>query len=324
MGFFQQVGATPSAGPDGTVKAVRIDGYGTPPVVEDVPNPVAGPGRVVVETAGAALNPLDLKIAAGYMTDFFPVELPYTLGTDVSGTIAAVGPGVTGRRVGDRVVARLDPSTGGAFAERVAVPADQLVTVPDSIPLFLAPGTATAAATAWQALLEIADVRPGQRVLVHGGTGGVGGFAVQFARRLGAHVITTVSSGAVALAEELGADDVVDHATGDFGAVVSGIDVVIDTVGTPAVAERSLDVLQPGGLYIAVPAPPDAERAAARGLRAEFVVHASDPTRLATVLGLIADGGRIPLDSTLPLGQGPDALRRLAEGHARGKIILTR
>jgi NADPH:quinone reductase-like Zn-dependent oxidoreductase len=304
------------------VKATRLSGYGAPPALDEVEDPKPGRNEVLVRVAGAAANPLDLKIAAGYMRDFFPVEFPYTLGTDVAGSVVEVGADVTGRAVGDAVVARLDPSAGGAFAELAVVPADQIVPAPAAIPLSRAAGAVTAAATALQALTEVADVQPGYTVLVHAGAGGVGSFAVQVARRLGAQVVTTVSKAGVDLAAELGAQQVIDYRERDFASEVSDVDVVIDTVGG-AVESRSLDVLRPGGLLVAVPQPPDVERAAARALRAEFVFHTSDAARLARAMSLIDDGLRVVVDSWYDLDEAAVALKHLAGGHAKGKVILT-
>jgi len=303
------------------VRAIQIDHYGDAPVLRDIEQPAPGAGEVLVRVAGAATNPLDLKITAGYMHDFFPVTFPYTLGTDVSGTITALGGRVEGWAVGDQVVARLDPSAGGGYAELAVVPADQLVPAPTSTPLFLASGAATAAATAWQAVSEIADLRAGQKVLIHAGAGGVGSFAVQMSHALGAHVITTASGPGLRIAQDLGADEVIDHTAAPFESHLDGIDVVIDTVGG-AVEVQSLEVLRPGGLLVAVPMPPDAERAAARGLRAEFLFHASNARRLRTAVEMVEAGTRILLDRRAALEEAPEALRYLAAGHAKGKIIL--
>ncbi len=306
------------------MKALQISHYGDTPTLRDVEVPTPRQGEVLVRVAGAATNPLDLKITAGYMHDFFPVTFPYTLGTDVSGTITAVGDRVERWAVGDQIVARLDPSAGGGYAELAVVPADQLVPAPTSTPLFLASGAATAAATAWQAVSEIADLHAGQKVLIHAGAGGVGSFAVQMAHTVGAHVIATASGTGLRLAQDLGADEVIDHTAGPFESQLHDVDVdvVIDTVGG-AVEQRSLQVLRAGGLLIAVPIPPDTDRAAARGLRAEFLFHASNPQRLHTVVDMLDADLRILLDRTLTLDAAPEALQYLAAGHAKGKIILT-
>jgi len=304
------------------VKAIQIGRYGDAPTLRDVEPPTPGPGEVLVRVSGAATNPLDLKITAGYMHDFFPVTFPYTLGTDVSGTITAVGGRVEGWAVGDQIVARLDPSAGGGYAEFAVVPVEQLVPAPTSVPLFLASGAVTAAATAWQAVSEIAGLQAGQKVLIHAGAGGVGSFAVQMSHTLGAHVITTASGPGLRIAQDLGADVVIDHTAGPFESQLDGIDVVIDTIGGDVEAQ-SLEVLRPGGLLVALPMPPDTERAAAHGLRAESLFHASDAQRLRTVVEMVDADTRILLDRRLTLVEAPEALRYLAAGHAKGKVILT-
>lgn len=304
------------------MKAIQITSYGATPTICDIEDSSTGPGDVLVRVAGAATNPLDLKITAGYMHDFFPVTFPYTLGTDISGTITAVGDGVVGWVVGDQVVARPDPSAGGAYAEFAVVPAEQLVAAPTSIPLFLASGAVTAAATAWQALTEVAHVQAGQRVLIQGGAGGVGSFAVQMAHKLNAHVITTASGAGLHIARDLGADQVIDYTAGPLQSQTTDVDIVIDTVGG-AVEAQSLDILRPGGLLVAVPMPPDTQRASARGLRAEFLLHSSDAQRLRTVVQMLDDDIWILLDRKVDLQQAPQALEHLAAGHAKGKIILS-
>ncbi|WP_413756072.1 NADP-dependent oxidoreductase [Streptomyces sp. MMBL 11-3] len=303
------------------MKALQYTAYGRGPVVGDVPEPVPGPGEVLVRVAGAALNPLDVKIGAGHVHEYFPITFPSTVGTDLAGTVERLGSGVTGWSVGDAVITRTDPTAGGAVAEYAAVPATGLVAAPTTIPLDVAAGLATAAATAWQAVTEIAELRSGQKVLVHAGAGGVGSFVIQLARRAGAHVVTTASGAAAELVRKLGADDVIDYTGVDFRTAVSDVDVVVDAVGGETEA-RSLDVLKPGGLLVSLPVPPDFERAAARGLRAEFLFHASDAERLAKVVAVANEGFEIVVDRTVRLSGAADAFDHLARGHAKGKVIV--
>ncbi|MGW4718980.1 NADP-dependent oxidoreductase [Nocardia sp. NPDC004260] len=303
------------------MKAIQISDYGERVVARDIPTPAIGPREVLVRVAGYAANPLDLKIVAGHMHDYFPVEFAYTLGTDLSGTIVAAGDDVNGWAAGNRVIARLDPSRGGAAAEYAVVPAAQLVRAPATVSLPLAAGLVTAAATAWQALTEVANVEPGQTVLVHGGAGGIGSFAVQFARDLGARVIATASGPGLGITDKLGAHQVIDYTTTDFTTVATEVDVVIDTIGGDTEI-RSLEVLNPGGLLVATPMPPDVERAATRGVRAEFVFHSSDPARLARVAEKIDSGTHILLDRMVPLTEATAALDYLDAGKAKGKVIL--
>lgn len=303
------------------MKALQYTAYGDRPVVVEIPEPVPGPGEVRVRVAGAALNPLDVKIGAGHVQEYFPITLPSVVGSDLAGTVERLGPGVTGWSVGDAVITRTDPTAGGAVAEFAVVPATSLVPAPTGIPLQVAAALATAAATAWQAVNEIADVRSGQKVLVHGGGGGVGGFVIQLARRAGAYVVTTASSAAADTVRKLGADEFIDYTSTDFRTVVSDVDVVIDSVGGQTEA-RSLDVLKPGGLLVALSVPPDFDRAAARGLRAEFVFHASDTDRLAKVVAVANEGLEVVVDRAVPLSSAADAFDYLAEGHAKGKVIV--
>ncbi|KAA0920582.1 NADP-dependent oxidoreductase [Streptomyces apricus] len=303
------------------MKALQYTAYGRGPVVGDVPEPVPGPGEVLVRVAGAALNPLDVKIGAGHVREYFPITFPSTVGTDLAGTVERLGSGVTGWSVGDAVITRTDPTAGGAVAEYAAVPATGLVAAPTTIPLDAAAGLATAAATAWQAVTEIAELKSGQKVLVHAGAGGVGSFVIQLARRAGAHVVTTASGAAAELVRKLGADDVIDYTGVDFRTAVSDVDVVVDAVGGETEA-RSLDVLKPGGLLVSLPVPPDFERAAARGLRAEFLFHASDAERLAKVVAVANEGFEIVVDRTVRLSGAADAFDHLARGHAKGKVIV--
>ncbi|MBN9741818.1 NADP-dependent oxidoreductase [Amycolatopsis sp. A1MSW2902] len=289
------------------MKALRITAFGAEATLAELPEPIPGPGQVVVDVVAAAANPLDLKIASEVMTDFFPVALPYVLGTDFSGRIATPG---AGWQVGDPVIGRLDPVAGGAFAEQVVLDAAHLVPAPSHLTLETAAGLPTAAATAWQALVEVADVHSGQTVLVHAAAGGVGSFAVQIARRLGARVVATASGSGVAIAEKLGADEVLDYRKTDFARELRGVDVVLDTVGGE-VGTRSRRVLKPGGLLVTTPAPADG---------AAFVFHASDAARLAKVADL---GLEVLVDRTCPLADGARALASLAEGHARGKVLLS-
>ena len=305
-----------------TMSALRIDGYGHRPALAQVPTPSAGPGQVLVEIAAAALNPLDVKLVAGHLADVFPVEsFPYTVGTDLSGTVAAVGCDVTDWKVGDQVIARTDPAAGGAVAEFAVVPQRHLASAPASVPLPVAAGIGTAAGTAWQALHEIADIRPGQTVLVHAAAGGVGHIAVQMAARAGARVVATTSPAGADVARRLGAHQIIDYTSTDFRTEISDVDVVVDTVGQDVEA-ASLDVLKPGGLLLALPVPPDTDRATARGRRAEFVVHQSDGKRLAAVAAEFDAGLELLVDRTLPLEDAAQALDVVAAGHAKGKVLV--
>ncbi|MEA1673285.1 NADP-dependent oxidoreductase [Nitrospirillum sp. BR 11163] len=304
------------------MKAFRIHGYAADPVIDTIDMPQPGAGQVLVRVAAASLNPLDVKLQRGYMEAFFPLAFPYTLGSDLSGTIEVVGDGVSGWRAGDRVVARTAPTSGGALAEFALVPADHLVRLADAVTFKRAAGVPTAAGTAWQALFEVARLGAGQTILIHAGAGGVGSFAIQFARQAGARVVATASGSGIAIAERLGADLVIDYRNQDFTKRVSDVDMVLDTIGGDTQA-RSYQVLRAGGFLASVAAPPDEAFAKAHGVDAAFVFHSSDGLRLAAVMDKVAAGTEVLIDRIVPCRDAIGAFHHQASGRARGKIVLT-
>ncbi len=304
------------------MKAARIAAYKAEPVVEDTPEPVIGAGEVLVRVAAAGLNPLDTKIQQGFMHDFFPVAFPYTLGTDLAGTVEQVGGDVKGWSVGDRVVARTDPPAGGAFAEVAVVPATHLVALPASVSFEQASGVPTTAGTAYQALFEVANMQPGQTVLIHAGAGGVGSFAIQLAHNAGARVIATASGDGLEIARRLGADQVIDYRSQAFEDVVSDVDIVLDTIGGET-QQRSFGVLRRGGYLAATASSPDEALATVHGVSASFVFHQSDAARLAMLIDQVASGKlAVLVDRTVPLNRLGDAFAYQASGRARGKVIV--
>ena len=304
------------------MKAARIHGYNTAPKLEDIPTPEIGSTDVLVRVAAASLNPLDVKLRDGIMHHFFPLSFPYTIGTDLAGTIEAVGADVTGWSVGEGVVARVDPTSGGALAEFAVVPAAYLVHAPNMVALEQAAGIGTAAPTAWQALFEIADLKKGQTILVHAGAGGVGSFAIQFARSAGARVIATASGDGIDIARRLGADQVIDYKAGSFADKVCDVDVVLDTVGGET-QQNSFAVLRAGGVLVSTVSPPDEALANAHGVTGVFFPHMSDARRLAKVVERIDAGAKILVDRIVALSSIEDAFERQASGRARGKILVT-
>lgn len=303
------------------MKAVRIHAYEADPVVEEIPEPEIAPDEVLVRVAAAALNPLDVKLQRGYLHEMFPVEFPHVLGTDLAGTIDQLGAEVTDWSVGDPVVARLDPSRGGAVAELAAVPAAQLVSAPSAVPIEQAAGIPTTGGTAYQALIEMAELKAGQTVLVHAAAGGVGSFAVQLAHKAGARVIATASGTGLDIAWRLGADEVIDYTTEDFAATVTDVDLVLDPVGGET-QQRSYSVLRDGGLLLALE-PPDLTGINGRDIKADFVIHMSNAERLRTVVEQVEDGTEVLIDRTVALDDFADGFAHQAAGHARGKILIT-
>src|SRR3954471_16723608 len=213
------------------MKAVRFHEYGEAGVLryEDVPRPVPGAGKVRLRVAATAFNPVDANIRAGFMQGPIPVTLPHTPGYDVAGTVDALGDGVDSVKAGDAVLGFLPMVADGASAEYVNAPAEGLGPAPSSIPLADAAALPSVGLTAWQALFEIGELASGQRVLVNGAGGAVGGFAVQLAKRAGAHVIATAGPRSGERVRALGADEVIDHTSTELAAAVSGpVEVLVN------------------------------------------------------------------------------------------------
>jgi NADPH:quinone reductase-like Zn-dependent oxidoreductase len=306
------------------MRAVRLHAYGAVDAVtlDEIAPPEMGDHEVLVRIAAASVNPLDVKLTSGILAEYFPLNFPYVLGSDLAGMVERVGSGVSGWQVGDRVIGRSDPVKGGAFAPSAVLPATHIAPAPANLPLDEAAGLPTAAGTAWQALFETADLRRGQTVLIHAGAGGVGSSAIQLARQAGAKVIATASAGNLALLRDLGADQTIDYQQGDFAAGLHNIDVVLDTLGGE-VQRRSFTVLRRGGRLVSVVAPPEAALARQHDVIASFVFHQTERARLNQVASLCEAGKLKPLiDRKMPLDAAGEALAHVAAGHARGKVLL--
>lgn len=266
-----------------TMRAITQTGFGGPGVLRltETARPEPGPAEVLVRIHAAAVNPTDAwhRATGGLAGADVP---PVPLGWDLSGTVEAVGIGVTLFRPGDEVFGMpRHPAPAGTYAEYATSPARHLAHKPAGLDHVRAAALPLAALTAWQALVDTADVRPGQRVLVHAAAGGVGHLAVQIAKSRGAYVIGTASAAKHAFVRSLGADEVVDYRTTDFAEAVSGVDVVVDTIGG-AYGPRSLRTLRPGGIVVSLASPDEAPLAgaAALGVRAVFMVVEADPAGL--------------------------------------------
>jgi NADPH:quinone reductase-like Zn-dependent oxidoreductase len=314
------------------MKAARVHQYGRieDVVLDDVSIPEVGLDEVLVQIEAASINPLDVKLISGSLHAYFPLTMPYSVGTDLSGTVVQSGRLAARFKKGDRVIGRLEPgpgngpqySRGGAFAQCAVVPARHLTSAPSTIELAESAGLPTAAGTAWQALFEGAYLKPGQTILVHAGAGGVGSFAVQLSKYIGARVIATASSANAQLVHTLGADQVVDYKSTDFSSVLDSIDVVFDTVGGETLSQ-SYRVLKPGGTLVTITGTPDQEQAKAHNISALRVAHESDAARLGLIVGLCDSGHlQVLVDRSFPLADARGALAYSASGRARGKILL--
>lgn len=327
------------------MKALAVSHYKQPLEVIDVPAPKPGQGEVLVEVTAAGLNQLDEKIRLGEFKQILPYRAPFVLGHDLAGTVLEAGSGVTGISVGDAVYARVRDGAIGTFAERIVVNQADLALAPRSISLEDAAGLPLVALTAWQALVEIGNVQPGQHVLIHAGAGGVGTIAIQLAKHLGATVATTASASNADFVRSLGADVVIDYRTQDFERELSGYDLVLDSLGAKNVV-KSLRVVKPGGLVIGISGPPTptfakdaglgkalqlAMGALSKSVRSEarklganyrFLLMRANGEQLKSIARLVDDGILRPIVSkTIEFDEIPAALEAFGSASTRGKII---
>jgi NADPH:quinone reductase-like Zn-dependent oxidoreductase len=307
-----------------TMRAVMFDSYGSPQVLtlKEVPSPQTAAGEVLVRVHAAGVNPLDWKVRAGHVKAWLQHRLPLIPGWDVSGVVEAVGSGVKAFKVGDAVYGMLDFTHNGAYAEYVATGTRNLAPKPGSIDHVHAAAVPLAALTAWQALFNVARLTLGQTVLIHGAAGGVGHFAVQFAKWKGARVIGTASSGNEGFLRELGADEVIDYRTRPFEEVVHDVDVVFDPIGGDT-QERSWKVLKKGGVLVATLGISSPEAATEHGVRGEGVMVGPDNAQLTQIATLIdAENVKPAVSAVLPLAEAARAHELSQTGHVRGKIVL--
>jgi NADPH:quinone reductase-like Zn-dependent oxidoreductase len=309
------------------MKAVRYHSYGGSEVLvyEDADRPVAGAGQVVVTVAGAAFNPLDVAIRAGFVQQVFPVAFPHVPNYDVAGVIAEVGEGVSGWSAGDAVVAFLPATEPGAAAEYVAAPAEALAAAPRAVELADAAALPSAGLTAWQALFEHASLKPGQSILVNGAGGAVGGYAVQLATQAGATVTATASARSAGRLRSYGADRIIDYTATPLPQAVAGqqFDVVLNLVRTsPEETAALAGLAADGGAFVSTTFP-DLDDAG-RGVRVVSLFARSDAAQLAELVARV-DAGDLQIDvaERRPLTDLPAVHDQAAAGQLPGKTILT-
>ncbi len=314
-----------------TMRAVVIDGTGAPDVmtVAEVEQPATANAEFLVKVIAAGVNPIDAKTRAGRGVSAL-LDFPAILGNDFSGIVVSSPYEGHPIKPGDEVYGMVGvPRFSGSYAEYVSVPSMSLTRKPKALSHVEAAGVPLAALTAWGMVVELAKAHEGQRILIHAGAGGVGHFAVQFARFFGAWVIATGSPRNVGWLRELGANEVIDHTTTRFDEVVSDVDVVIDLIGNvhDDTGTRSLSVLRPGGLIVNAPTGSwDSliDDAAAAGVRASRYKVSADGSTLAVISRLLESGDvRVFVDQVFPLEDAAAAHTALETGHTRGKIVLT-
>ncbi len=329
------------------MKACVVDHYGKDGLrAVDVPEPEVGDGDVLVKVSAAAINPLDTMLRNGEFKRLLKYRTPFVLGHDVAGVVTGVGSAVRDFQAGDEVYARPRDLRIGTFAELIAIDQDDVAPKPASLTLHEAGAVPLVSLAAWQALVDRADVQPGQKVLVHAGSGGLGSTVIQLAKHLGATVATTARGENADLVRSLGADVVVDYTKEDFAEVLSGYDVVLDSRGGENL-ERSLTVLKAGGQAIGVSGPPDSgfakqlgapklmgvamgllsrkvrKQAQKLGVSYSFLFMQASGAQLRELAALYDAGHLRPVvDRTFPFDQALEALAYVEQGHANGKVVI--
>jgi NADPH:quinone reductase-like Zn-dependent oxidoreductase len=309
------------------MKAIRIHNYGGPEVLkyEDAPRPKPQADEVLIRVHAAGVNPIDWKVREGHMKDFWPHKFPLILGWDLSGVVEQLGPGLAaaGRfKIGDEVYSLPDPTRDGAYADYIVVRQSELALKPNSLHHIRAAAVPLAALTAWQSLFDTAQLQPGQRVLIHAGSGGVGHFAVQLAKWKGAYVFATASTKNQDLLRKLGVDEPIDYTQHRFENIARKIDIVLDTLGDET-QERSWSVLKKGGVLVSLVQPPSEEKAKDLGVRAALLGAQPSGAQLGEIAKIIDSGKLAPvIDRILPLSEARRAHELSEAGHTRGKIAL--
>ncbi|MCH7315555.1 NADP-dependent oxidoreductase [Acinetobacter sp. ANC 3882] len=328
------------------MKAAYINRYGK---IDDVqldeqPKPSISKDSVLVKVHAVSINPLDLRILEGEFKAILPVKFPFILGNDFAGVVAQVGSNVTQFKVGDEVYAKTD--LNGAFAEYTIVQQSSLALKPQNISMEHAASLPLVSLTAWQALVEIAKVKSGQKVLIHAGSGGVGSIAIQLAKHLGATVATTTSGKNTRWVRELGADIIIDYKTMDFEQELKDYDVVLDTQGGKTL-EKSLNVIKRGGRIISISGPPDRtfadainanwllkfiipllswsirNKAKKRDITYSFLFMQPNGHQLYQIADLVEAGKIKPIvDKEYPFSQMNEALQYVNTGRAKGKVVV--
>lgn len=308
------------------MRAAQLMAYGgqdSVKVTDNAEKPAVGPDQLLIKVHAAAVNPFDVKVREGMARQMAELTFPATLGGDFAGTVAEIGEDVEGFEIGQAVYGQAGAlSSQGSFAEFTPVKASQAGTKPASLDFIHAAALPLVSVSAYQALVDHMELQKGQKILIHGGAGGIGTMAIQIAKHIGAHVAATAAAKDVDFVKELGADEVIDYEKQDFMEVIKDYDAVFDTVGGETTT-KSYTVLKPGGALVSMAAQADEAL-----VQKHNVVFTSQFTRVTTkrldaVSALVDEGSLKPiLDKTFPLAQAAEALEYQKTGHPRGKIVL--
>src|ERR1700730_8940744 len=313
---------TQSAEP--TMKAIVIHEYGGPEVLMygDVPRPEPKEDQILVRVIAAGVNPVDEAARSERSAKFFGITLPFIPGYDIAGIVEKTGGKITKFKTGDAVYAYLSLKKGGGYAEYAVASEVEAGAKPKSISFVEAAGVPVVALTAWQALIDTAKLSAGQTVLIHGGSGGVGTFAIQIGKARGAKVIATASTPNQDFLKQLGADETIDYTTTKFESVAKDVDVVIDSVGKDTLA-RSYRVVKKGGFIVTLVARPDQAELTKHQIRGAALNVEPNSEELAEIGKLIDEQKiKVIVSQTLPLSEAVNAQQQADTGHTRGKIVL--
>ncbi|MGZ3750034.1 MAG: NADP-dependent oxidoreductase [Mucilaginibacter sp.] len=304
------------------MKAIQFTAFGDSGVIQlnQVAQPQPKENEVLIKIAATTVNPIDMKIRSGAFQKMMPVNLPYTPGSDVAGTVEAVGSGVSRLKVGDKVFAT---TFGGTYAEYVVLKEDQVAALPHNLSMNEAAALAVPLVTSYSFLVEGGELKAGQRVLIHGAAGGVGGVMVQMAKALGAYVIGTASGEGLALAKSLGADEVIDYKTQDFSQLVKDVDLVIDLAGGET-QNKSFSVVKEGGKLLSAVMPPSQELAEQHHITAKFISGSPSHKKLEFGTKLVEAGKiKTQIAKVFRLEEAAQAQDLLSAGGVNGKVVLT-
>ena len=330
------------------MQALILKAYGNSGALAlaEVPRPVAGPGEILVQVHAAGLNPIDNAIPKGEFKPLLKFALPAVMGSDLAGVVVETGAGVTRFKAGDAVFASVFDSGRGSLAEFVAVPEQAAAHKPANLDFVQAASIPMVGLTAWQSFHEHARIKPGQKVFIPAGSGGIGSFAIQLAKQMGARVATTTSTANLALVRSLGADQVIDYKQQDFTQVLGDYDVVLGTVRGDGL-EQALRIVRPGSHVVSLIGPPTTDFARQRGMNVvfrfvmgllsrkirsiarqrgadySFMFVRPDGNQLAEIGKLLEAGAIRPvIDQVYPFAQAKEALAYLDQGRARGKVVV--
>jgi NADPH:quinone reductase-like Zn-dependent oxidoreductase len=308
------------------MKAAQINQYGGKEVVtlnQDTLKPSPSTDQVLVEVKAAGVNPFDITVREGNARQMAELNFPATLGGDVAGVVAEVGSDVTGFEVGQEVYGQAGALSGqGSFAEFTPVAAKQLATKPKSVDFQTAAALPLVAASAYQALVDHMNLQAGQKILIHGGAGGIGSIAIQLAKHLGAYVATTAKDAEADFVKSLGANEVIDYTSQDFSNILSDYDAVFDTVGCET-NQKSYNILKTGAAFVSMIEQPDEAKVAEKQLNYTTQFTRVTTERLTKIAEHVDNGlVKAKLDKTFSLEQAAEALEHLKTGSPKGKVVI--